>query len=148
MFDGLLHLVRNAGHLVSKRELMDSLWPSTFVSEANLTNTIVGLRKVLGPDAIKTVSKYGYRFALPVQGEPGIVRETYEKFSRAKELVARKSLESMTQARELLWICLAEDPTFASAWAWLGRCCWFLGKFGRESRVDVELSDAASGEPS
>ncbi len=116
-FDALLCLVRNAEHLVSKRDLMDTLWPSTYVSEANLTNTLVCLRKVLGRDAIRTVSKHGYRFVLPVQGEPGVAREIYEKFARAKELTLQRSLASVTLARDLYWICLAEDPTFAPAWA-------------------------------
>ena len=142
-FDALLYLVRNAEHLVSKSDLMEALWPSTFVSEANLTNTIVSLRKVLGQDAIRTVSKHGYRFVFPVQGEPGIAREIYEKFARAKELTVQRSLESMTRARELYWLCLAEDPTFALAWAWLGRCCWFLGKFSGDPSGYVELADAA-----
>lgn len=142
-FDALLYFVRNADHLVTKRDLMDTLWPSTFVSEANLTNTVVSLRKVLGQDAIRTVSKHGYRFVAPVQGEPGIAQETYEKFVRAKELTVQRSLESMTRARELYWLCLAQDPTFAPAWAWLGRCCWFLGKFSGGSSADVELAEAA-----
>jgi DNA-binding winged helix-turn-helix (wHTH) protein len=142
-FDALLCLVRNAEHLVSKRDLMDTLWPSTFVSEANLTNTVVSLRKVLGQDAIRTVSKYGYRFVLPVQGEPGMAREIYEKFARAKELTVQRSLESMTRARELYWLCLADDPGFAPGWAWLGRCCWFLGKFSGNPSADIELADAA-----
>jgi DNA-binding winged helix-turn-helix (wHTH) protein len=142
-FDALLYLVRNAEHLVGKSDLMEALWPSTFVSEANLTNTIVSLRKVLGRDAIRTVSKHGYRFVVPVQGEPGIAREIYEKFARAKELTLQRSLDSTTRARELYWLCLAEDPTFALAWAWLGRCCWFLGKFNANASGDVELSDAA-----
>jgi len=142
-FDALLHLVRNAEHLVTKRELMDTLWRSTFVSEANLTNTIVSLRKALGQDAIRTVSKHGYRFVLPVRGEPGIARDVYAKFTRAKELMAQRSLESTTRARELFWICLAEDPNLASAWACLGKCCWFLGKFSGNPSADVELADAA-----
>ena len=142
-FDALLHLARNAEHLVSKRELMDTLWPETFVSEANLTNIVVSLRKVLGQDAIQTVSKHGYRFVLPVLGEPGIAREVYEKFARAKALTTHRSLEAMSRARELYWICLAEDPTFAAAWAWLGRCCWFLGKFRSNPSADVELAQAA-----
>src|SRR5438067_1103925 len=136
-FDALLYLVRNAEHLVTKHDLMETLWPSTFVSEANLTNTVVTLRKVLGQDAIRTVSKHGYRFVLPVQGEPGIARAIYEKFARAKELTVQRSLESMTRARELYWLCLAEDPSFALAWAWLGRCCWFLGKFSGNSTADL-----------
>jgi DNA-binding winged helix-turn-helix (wHTH) protein len=142
-FDALLCLVRKAEHLVSKQELIQTLWPSVHVSEANLTNTIVSLRKIVGRDAIRTVSKHGYRFELPVIGEPGIAPAAYEKFARAKELTAQRSLDSMTLARDLYWICLAEDPTFAPAWAWLGRCCWFLDKFSNTSSTNLELAQAA-----
>jgi DNA-binding winged helix-turn-helix (wHTH) protein len=142
-FDALLCLVRKAEHLVSKQELIQTLWPSVHVSEANLTNTIVSLRKTVGRDAIRTVSKYGYRFELPVTGEPGVAQAAYEKFARAKELTAQRSLDSMVFARDLYWICLAEDPTFAPAWAWLGRCCWFLDKFSDTSSTNLELAHAA-----
>jgi DNA-binding winged helix-turn-helix (wHTH) protein len=142
-FDALLCLVRRAEHLVSKQELIQTLWPSVHVSEANLTNTIVSLRKIVGRDAIRTVSKHGYRFALPVAGEPGVARATYEKFARAKELTVQRSVESMSLARELYWTCLADDPEFAPAWAWLGRCCWFLGKFSDSASANPELADAA-----
>ncbi len=142
-FDALLCLVRKAEHLVSKQELIQTLWPSVHVSEANLTNTIVSLRKIVGRDAIRTVSKHGYRFELPVIGEPGIAPAAYEKFARAKELTAQRSLDSMTLARDLYWICLAEDPTFAPAWAWLGRCCWFLDKFSDTPSTNLELAQAA-----
>src|ERR1700722_10649593 len=142
-FDALLCLVRNAEHLVSKQQLISLLWPSIHVSETNLTNLIVDLRKIVGRDAIRTVSKHGYRFELPVAGEPGVARATYEKFARAKELTAERSLESMCLARDLYWTCLAEDPTFAPAWAWLGRCCWFLDKFSGNSSANLELTHAA-----
>ena len=99
-FDALLCLVRRAEHLVSKEELQEMLWPSVHVSEANLTNTIVSLRKIVGRDAIRTVSKHGYRFEMRVECEPGVARVTYERFARAKELTAQRSLESMTLARE------------------------------------------------
>jgi tetratricopeptide (TPR) repeat protein len=49
----------------------------------------------------------------------------------------------MVLARDLYWICLAEDPTFAPAWAWLGRCCWFLDKFSDSSSTNLELAQAA-----
>ena len=142
-FDALLCLVRRAKHLVSKQELIQTLWPSVHVSEANLTNTIVGLRKIVGRDTICTVSKHGYRFELPVEGEPGVARATYEKFARAKELTAQRSVESIRLARDLYWTCLAEDPGFAPAWAWLGRCCWFLDKFSGSSSANLELAQAA-----
>jgi DNA-binding winged helix-turn-helix (wHTH) protein len=142
-FDALLCLVRRAKHLVSKQELTHTLWPNIHVSEANLTNTIVSLRKIVGRDAIATASKHGYRFELPVEGEPGVPGTTYEKFLRAKELTNQRSVDSMLLARDLYWTCLAEDPTFASAWAWLGRCCWFLAKFNTEPGANLDLAQAA-----
>lgn len=143
VFDALHCLVQNAEHLVSKQELTKTLWPDVHVAEANLTNLIVGLRRILGRDAIRTVSKHGYRFELPVSAEPGVSRKTYEKFIRAKELTAQRSLQSMYLARDLYWTCLAEDPSFAPAWAWLGRCCWFLDKFTENTSAGRELAEAA-----
>jgi DNA-binding winged helix-turn-helix (wHTH) protein len=142
-FDALVCLVRGAEHMVSKQELSEALWPDVHVNERNLTNLIVSLRKLLGRDAIRTVSKHGYRFELPVSGEPGVRRQTYEKFVRARELTTQRSLESMLLARDLYWTCLADNPNFAPAWAWLGRCCWFLDKFTHSSSVIPELAEAA-----
>jgi DNA-binding winged helix-turn-helix (wHTH) protein/tetratricopeptide (TPR) repeat protein len=142
-FDALLYLVSKSERLVPKKELIDTLWPSTFVGDANLTNIIVNLRKVVGRDAIQTVSKYGYRLTLPVEGEPGATGPVYEKFARAKDLTAQRSLDSMEQARGLLWVCIAEDPSFAPAWAWLGRCCWLLVKFRGPTQIDNDLAAVA-----
>jgi DNA-binding winged helix-turn-helix (wHTH) protein/tetratricopeptide (TPR) repeat protein len=142
-FDALLCLVRRAGHLVSKQELVKTLWTDVYVSERNLTNIVVTLRKVVGSESIRTVSKYGYRFDIPVVGEPGVGRATFERFARARDLTAQRSLESMQLARDLYWTCLAEAPAFAPAWAWLGRSCWFLGKFGANTSANSELSRAA-----
>lgn len=143
LFDALLLLVSRAGHLVGKPELTAKLWPDVHVSERNLTNTIVGLRKLLGRDAVRTVSKYGYRFELPLRGEPGVTASVYEKFLRARTLIEKRSLEHMQLARDLLWISLAEDPSFAQGWAWLGRCCWFLDKFDQHATASSELARTA-----
>ena len=78
-FDTLLHLVRNPGRLVPKRELMDAVWGDAVVEENNLTQTISTLRQLLGerPDDhryIVTVSGRGYRFianVVPDTGAPG-----------------------------------------------------------------------------
>ena len=141
--DALLVLVRHAQHLVSKQDLMATLWPATHVSEANLTNLIGDLRKTIGRNAIRTVSKHGYRFELPVLGEPGIRPSAYERYLRANDLVAQRSLELMYTARDLYWTALAEEPHFPSAWAWLGRCCWFIDKFGSSSAETAELARAS-----
>src|SRR5438270_3620597 len=129
--------------MVSKQDLCETLWPDVHVSERNVTNVIVSLRKILGRNAIRTVSKYGYRLQLSVSGEPDVKRETYERFMRARELTNQRSLESMRLARDLYWTCLAENPNFAPAWAWLGRCCWFLDKFSNRKSSMPELAEAA-----
>ncbi len=143
VFDALLLLVQNAERLVRRADLMQGLWPDVEVEDANLTNVIVSLRKILGREAIQTVSKFGYRFSMPVLGEPGVHQGTYAKFLEAKEQVAVRSLESMARARDLLSLCVAEDPAFAAAWAWLGRCSRFLEKLGPGSPLNLDLADAA-----
>ena len=71
-FDTLLLLVQHHGHVLSKDELIRSLWPGSFVEENNLTQQISQLRRALGErgDAslyIETVPKLGYRFAAEVR---------------------------------------------------------------------------------
>src|SRR5260221_11109900 len=65
-FDLLVALVDRAGHLVIKDELLERVWPTTVVEEAALPVQVSTLRKVLGADAITTVSGRGYQFTLPV----------------------------------------------------------------------------------
>ena len=47
-FELLLLLVEKSGHLIEKEELIEKLWPNSFVEEANLTHHIWTLRKALG----------------------------------------------------------------------------------------------------
>jgi Tol biopolymer transport system component/DNA-binding winged helix-turn-helix (wHTH) protein len=64
-FDLLLLLVEGRGRVFTKKELMGTLWPDTFVEEANLSFQISALRKILGEngtDWIETLPRYGYRF--------------------------------------------------------------------------------------
>jgi len=46
-FDVLLLMVQNAGKTVSKDQLMESVWPNSFVEESNLTQTIFMVRRAL-----------------------------------------------------------------------------------------------------
>jgi len=75
----LLVLVEKSGQVVTKDELIQAVWPDTFVEESNLTSNISIVRKQLGvhPDGgeyIETISKRGYRFVAAVRavqdGEP------------------------------------------------------------------------------
>ena len=65
-FDLLVALVDRAGHLVTKDDLLERVWPKTVVEEAALHVQVSALRKVVGSEAITTVSGRGYQFTLPV----------------------------------------------------------------------------------
>jgi TolB-like protein/Flp pilus assembly protein TadD len=72
--DVLVLLVRHAGHLVTKDELLSRVWPDASVEEGILTVHVSALRKALGDDKrssayIETVSRSGYRFVAPVTRE-------------------------------------------------------------------------------
>lgn len=70
-FDCLLFLVSRAGQLVTKAEIMDTIWTGSFVEESNLTVAISTIRHVLGENQherrfIQTISGRGYRFICSV----------------------------------------------------------------------------------
>jgi DNA-binding winged helix-turn-helix (wHTH) protein/pimeloyl-ACP methyl ester carboxylesterase len=85
VFETLVLLVRNSGHLMNKDDLMQHLWPDSYVEETNLAQNISTLRKALndgkdGAKYIETVPKVGYRFIASVQqaggeAQPMIIRE-------------------------------------------------------------------------
>ena len=70
-FEMLLVLVQSGGRVLSKEELIKSLWPDSFVEEANLSHNIYKLREALdekhnGHKYIETLQRRGYRFVSPV----------------------------------------------------------------------------------
>jgi hypothetical protein len=70
--EALLLLVKNAGELVEKRRLMQTVWPNAIVEDNNLNQCILAIRKALGETAgsnryIMTVPGRGYRFVNPVR---------------------------------------------------------------------------------
>jgi DNA-binding winged helix-turn-helix (wHTH) protein/Tol biopolymer transport system component len=72
LFDTLMVLVENRGHVVQKNDLMQKVWNDVAVEENNLTQSISALRKILGdnldgPKFIETIPKRGYRFVAPVK---------------------------------------------------------------------------------
>src|SRR5437763_12177162 len=64
-------LIERAGEIVSKDEIIATVWPGTVVEDSNLTVQISALRRVLDSGrlngrCIQTVPGRGYRFAAPV----------------------------------------------------------------------------------
>ena len=71
-FSVLRYLVENPGRLITHDEMMDALWPQTYVQPQVLRTYILDLRKVLGDDAkhpkfIQTIPKRGYSFVAMVK---------------------------------------------------------------------------------
>jgi DNA-binding winged helix-turn-helix (wHTH) protein len=70
-FQVLLHLVQNAGHTVSRDELITDIWGLS-ISDGVLNFQISQIRKLLGdvpahPQYIKTITKRGFQFIAPVK---------------------------------------------------------------------------------
>jgi DNA-binding winged helix-turn-helix (wHTH) protein len=71
-FRVLLYLLRHAGRLVTKDEIMAEVWHDRAVSDNSLTRCIAVLRRLLDdssrdPRLIATVQTVGYRFLVPVE---------------------------------------------------------------------------------
>ena len=72
-FEVLRFLVKNAGRLVSKNELITAVWPDVIVTEASIVQCVKELRRALGDDGerlIRTVSRRGYRLETTAAIEP------------------------------------------------------------------------------
>ena len=98
VFDTLVTLLRHRGRLVGKQELLQAVWPDTFVEEGNLTRNISILRKALArgdgrPQYIETVPKRGYRFVGDVRAPAGERSELLVESARVSIVVEDEECE-------------------------------------------------------
>lgn len=131
--DTLVLLVQNRGRVLAKDDLMSRLWPGTIVEEANLTQTIFTLRKILGDSPkdhqyIATLQGRGYQFVAAVSeiqedaGAPNSITPT----PQPPFLKALGPLR--TRAGRLLAVTAAIT---------LGALAWVASVVMRPSRVDL-----------
>lgn len=71
VLDVLCLLVEKEGKIVSKNEIMNTVWADSFVEESNLTQSIYTLRRTLGNDEngksiVETIPRRGFRIAIPI----------------------------------------------------------------------------------
>jgi DNA-binding winged helix-turn-helix (wHTH) protein/TolB-like protein/Tfp pilus assembly protein PilF len=96
VFETLLVLVRNRDRVLPKEELMNAVWPDSFVEEVNLAQNISALRKALGEAPgenkfIATIPGKGYRFVCEVRapdvfaGELIVARHTRAEVTMVEE---------------------------------------------------------------
>jgi len=105
VFDTLLALLENSSHVLGKKELMQLVWPDSFVEENNLAQNISILRKALGEGKqgehyIQTVPRRGYRFVADVQTSGG-EEETLIIHEHTRARIIVESTDEDDDAREL-----------------------------------------------
>lgn len=129
-FDVLRYLVDNAGRLVTQTELLEALWPETYVNQEVLRKYILEIRKVLGdrhksPAFVETVTKRGYRFIAPVTEEsatepPDLRASNATREARGDE--AARSEQESSSSRARAW-----KPPFIQALALVGAVTCVIG---------------------
>ncbi|AMY09245.1 Transcriptional activator CadC [Luteitalea pratensis] len=137
--DVLVALVRRAGTLVTKRELLDLVWRDVSVEEGILAVYVSSLRKSLGDCGetgayIETVPRAGYRFSGAVRlrtvpAEPLSMRwpigvlparpEVSELIGRGRACLMTASRSDIPRAVEAFRSAIALDPDYAAAHAGL-----------------------------
>jgi Tol biopolymer transport system component/DNA-binding winged helix-turn-helix (wHTH) protein len=124
-FRVLIYLLRHAGHLVSKEELVNAVWGDTAVTDNSLARAVAFLRRVLGDDPhtpryIETVSTAGYCFICPLEAGPEsvVVDPPALPDLTGAETTTLKASERGTQRR--LWIAGASACllVLATGFAW------------------------------
>jgi DNA-binding winged helix-turn-helix (wHTH) protein/tetratricopeptide (TPR) repeat protein len=140
----LCTLVKNRGQLVTKRELMDEVWPDLYVEENNLQVQISTLRRLLGPGSILTVSGRGYRLVLidhyheastldgTGAGDPS------EATARRSDIIRALSVPLLERKDAFL----ALENALASTRQGVGATCLVFGEagIGKSSLCDAFLS--------
>jgi DNA-binding winged helix-turn-helix (wHTH) protein/pimeloyl-ACP methyl ester carboxylesterase len=121
VFDTLRVLVENAGRLVTKQELLDTVWPETTVEENNLNHNVSVLRKALGDRAtgqqyIETIPRVGYRFVAMVEA-----RAAQGAPSTSTGAQARQEIRYCTtrDGARLAYATMGDGPPLVKASNWL-----------------------------
>jgi TolB-like protein/DNA-binding winged helix-turn-helix (wHTH) protein len=109
-FEVLSYLVAHPGRVVTKEELLQAVWPDSFVEESNLAQHISWLRKALGncSNDIVTVPGRGYQFTAEVRAEPFLESPPAEPTGRVPE-------QSVTERTPAALEELAATPVTATA---------------------------------
>ncbi|MGH9961228.1 MAG: winged helix-turn-helix domain-containing protein, partial [Pyrinomonadaceae bacterium] len=107
VFEILLALVEQSGHVVEKDGLMKRVWPDTFVEEGNLTQNVSLLRKALGETPggvqfIETISRRGYRFVATVREATENGTNHAVKANDSAKRGSEFDLEAVEQSEETL----------------------------------------------
>ncbi len=123
-FDLLVLLIQRPGHLFTKQELFDAVWPGVAVTDHALTRVIAQLRSALGDEArdaryIETVPTRGYRWVARVESgaaaPAGVAADPLPVPLQPRRSASRMGFTPAMAALVMLAIAIA-----GTAW-WIGR---------------------------
>jgi DNA-binding winged helix-turn-helix (wHTH) protein/tetratricopeptide (TPR) repeat protein len=155
-YDMLRYLVENPGRLVTQDELLEKLWPETYVNPELIRKYILDIRKILGdrpdkPKFIETVTKRGYRFIAPVKDEsatpPPELGTQKQRLKRDSDsghttvAVAETGLKPAAKLTGPRWIAIAAVVVVAVA---LGVGAWLY--FARRGQALTEKDTIVLGD--
>src|SRR5437762_8313949 len=95
-FAVLRYLVENPGRLVTQDELLEAVWPGTYVQPEILRKYILDIRKALGdpiksPLFIETLPKRGYQFIAAVKRETSARLDSAVPVTASRPLIGRET---------------------------------------------------------
>ena len=131
VFDLLLALVTRHGQVVTKDELMNEVWPDTFVEETNLKVYVSTLRKALGESGegrkfIETLPRRGYRFIGPVTqivpANPALPELVIEKQTVSRIVIEETApvMNQITAADSITHVTSTSQIPLRRIWAFSG----------------------------
>ncbi|HYK00542.1 MAG TPA: alpha/beta fold hydrolase [Thermoanaerobaculia bacterium] len=90
-FDTLRVLVESAGTVISKRDLLDRVWPDAHVDDNSLAQNISLVRKALAAsdpatDYVQTLPRRGYRFVAPVTRDAAVQDDAEICYARSGDV--------------------------------------------------------------
>jgi pimeloyl-ACP methyl ester carboxylesterase/DNA-binding winged helix-turn-helix (wHTH) protein len=124
VFDVLSHLVLNRERVVSKGELLDSIWGDRFVSESTLTSRIKAARRVVGDDGIaqtviRTVHGRGYRWVADVEPGPAAAGPAAPPPPDPRRLEQRIRFCRTSDGVRVAYATVGEGPPLVRAAHWV-----------------------------
>src|SRR5271170_5960333 len=101
-FDVLRYLVEHAERLVTQDEILEALWPDTYVNPEVIKKYILGIRKAFGdrhekPEFIETFPRRGYQFVAPVK-ELDASRSSDKSGNESPKMVGRETAVAQLDA--------------------------------------------------
>jgi len=117
----LIYLIEHRERLVTRQELMDTVWGDTVISESALTKAVARLRKALDDDSIaprylETVRSQGYRFVAVVEefeGHGSAVSPTQivHLRRRRQQIIAGSAAILAVMIAAIFWILASRNDT-------------------------------------